>query len=114
MNQNVEGVYSVRIELPDTLYAPAWQAYARVSRDETDEDGITRFYRRALEVIEGGTFTVDGVEHDIKTTPIEKTPVAVMKWIGDRVTVYVSEQFAIEKNSSAPSSDTPTGDSTSG
>lgn len=115
MNEQVEGKTNVSIVLPDVIYAPQWQAYARRRRNASnDEDAITVNYEAALEVLEGGTFEVGGVVHDIKTTPLDQTPLDVMVWVGNRTLIYVNAQFDIEKNSSAPSSEPPPPTSTSG
>lgn len=99
MEKNVEGKYKVTVYLPDELLMPVWQKYARVGRDNTDDDALTRNYKQALEVIEGGTYSgPDGEEHSLKDTPIEKVPPAVVAWVGATVTVWTAEQFAIEKN----------------
>jgi len=115
MNKGVEGKYTVRIELPDALMMPAWQAYARVGRENPDDDSVTRNYKQAMQVIEGGTYTDEhGVSFDLKATPLEKVPPAVVIWVGANVVTYVTEQFSIEKNSSAPPSGRQTPDDTTG
>lgn len=115
MNKSVEGKYQVTISLPDALYMPVWQEYARIGREHAGEDNVTANFLKARAVIESGSYTgADGVERDVKTTAIAEIPPAVVAWVGSTVLVYVNEQFAIEKNSSAPSSGRQPPASTSG
>lgn len=98
---------NVRIELPDVLKFPDWQAYFKRQRELVDQDNITYLFLPALPLIEGGEYTVGGKTYDIKNAG-EDVPASVARWVGKTVLDWVNAQLETEKNLSAPPSSVPT------